>query len=318
MTTFLSKLNLPLGDDFSNLKDFFSHAYVYAAQRVYQDDPSVSNGSNSIDSMSQGISANSLTENIFPQNIKAAGALYYIYELGDHLRIFRMTNMLLLMWAQGRLDLPQNSEAASLLYEYYKLREDRLSYEERGMIYRQALNLGNASLLGKMVPNEDFTVLWQQLLTETTDYIQKVEAHQDFDNLVSPAGIFEATRNLQRNLSDHMVGRLLQDTQEMYAQLQQCIRILSHEDVVERVAGGRLNNMWGGIENLSEQEFGITPNTDALRTLAVEGHKIFQWIAAFKGYSDQSQFDAESLEFRDFLNAVEAYIIANEQLDGGA
>ena len=319
MITFLSELNLPLGADFSNVKDFFSHAYLYAARQVYKEDTSTGNGSNVVGEMNRNLSAIPLTglstAGVVPQNILSAGALYYIYELGSRLGMFRMTDMLVLMWAQGRLDLEGGSEAGALLYEYYKQRDSRLSYEERRMVYRQALNLGNADLLNHMVPNEAFTVLWQQLLAEGMDYIKETEREEALNSLVSPAGIFQVTQDLQRNLSDHMGGKLREDTLELYAQLQECVRILSHREIVQRLAGASHNNMWGVIDNLSRQEFGITPNISASRTVAVEGHKIFQWIADYRGNSNQGQIDTENLELGRLLSAIEAYVVAEAQLD---
>lgn len=250
-------------------------------------------------------------KSVNPDNIKAAGALDYIYELADHLGVFRITDALVLMWAQGRLELPQGSEAASKLYRYYKLRDSRLSQEERAMVYKSVLNKGEGTLLSRMVPNTDFTRLWQQLMNEVVDYIQRSERHHDLDNLVSKSGIYQATRNLQYNLTFNMVGKPLNDVHEMYAQLQECISILGNDAITSRLSGGKQKNMWSVIESISRQEFGTAPNISAFRTVAVDGNKIFKWVADFTPNAE-----TDDIAFRSFINSAGAYILATDQLSG--
>lgn len=333
MALFLKSLSLdpniltatePTGEGAPVLDELFGPAYIHAKNLLAEDHDPVRNifSSRNIDDWDFSVQTFEELEEqgITPSNIKAAGALYYIYELGDRLGVFRLTDMLVLMWAQGRLDLDRSSTVTDQLYRYYKFRDDRISPEERAMVYRMTLNKGSGNLLSRMIPNEDFTHLWQQLMSEVVDYIQKSERHQTHQNLVSQYGIFQATRNLQYNLTTHMVGKPLMDTQEMYAQIQECFAILKHQDITRRLAGGSHSNMWGVIENLSRQEFGHVPNISASRTVAVEGNKIFQWISDFKNPDSRTYLTGsspESFEFRNFLNAAEAFILAQGQLEQG-
>jgi len=330
MLKFLNQLNLQnsvlgaMNGQSPLLDEFFGPAYIYAAGELSSEKDPIKNvfSSNGLGKWNFQVDYFEQLEEqgIDTENILAAGALDYIYELGDRLGVFRMTDMLVLMWAQGRLDLSQQSRASDLLYRYYKLREDRMSPEERAMVYKQVLNKGNANLLSRMMPNEDFTMLWQQLMSESVDYIQKSERHQDFNNLVSKSGIFQATRNLQYNLTANMVGKPLRDVHEMYAQLQQCIAILSEPDITARLAGGSHNNMWGVIEKLSREEFGVAPNIAASRTAAVEGNKIFKWIGNFQKNLPVSRNGLGGIDeetFQRFLQSAEAYILAQGQLDEG-
>lgn len=257
------------------------------------------------------------------ENILASGALDYIYELGDNMGIFRVTDALVLMWAQGRLELTQSAfagaqsngnrdgEAASKLYRYYKLRDNRLSFEERAMIYKQVLNKGQGQLLRGVMANKDFSRLWQQMMSEVVDFISKNERHYSYNNLVSRSSLYQSTRNLQHNLTYSMVGKPLNDVHELYAQLQECIEILSHPEIIDQMAGGGLKNMWTVVDKISRQELGSAPNISALRTAAVEGNKVFNWIGNF----NESQVDNQA--FMTFLNAAEAYIIAKGQSEEG-
>ena len=235
-------------------------------------------------------------------NILGAGALDYVRELGENLGIFRCVDTLVLMWAQGSLSLSSNA-SSSKLYRYYKLRDNRLSFDERSMIYKQILNKGNGRMLSRMSANVEFSHLWQQLMNNSVNYIQKSEGLNNND-LVSRSRIHQATLNLQQNLSSHMVGKPLNDVHELYSQLQEAIEILTDEEVVAHFATGSDRNMWKVIENISRKEIGFVPNTTAIKTVAVEGNKIFNWIANFTS-SSVSQ-DA----FTMVLNSAEAYIIS--------
>jgi hypothetical protein len=235
-------------------------------------------------------------------HILGAGALDYVRELGENLGIFRCVDTLVLMWAQGSLSLSSNA-SSSKLYRYYKLRDNRLSFDERNMIYKQILNKGNGRMLSRMSANVEFTHLWQQLMNNSVNYIQKSEGLNNND-LVSRSRIYQATLNLQQNLSSHMVGKPLNDVHELYSQLQEAIEILTDEEVTAHFATGSDRNMWKVIENISRNEMGFVPNTTAIKTVAVEGNKMFNWIANFTS-SSVSQ-DA----FTMFLNSAEAYIIS--------
>ena len=239
---------------------------------------------------------------VVKNNILGAGALDYVRELGENLGIFRCVDTLVLMWAQGSLSLSSN-DSSSKLYRYYKLRDNRLSFDERNMIYKQILNKGNGRMLSRMSANVEFSHLWQQLMNNSVNYIQKSEGLNNND-LVSRSRIHQATLNLQQNLSSHMVGKPLNDVHELYSQLQEAIEILTDEEVTAHFATGSDRNMWKVIENISRKEMGFVPNTTAIKTVAVEGNKIFNWIANFTS-SSVSQ-DA----FTMFLNSAEAYIIS--------
>lgn len=244
-------------------------------------------------------------QGISRDNILAAGALDYVRELGDNLGIFRCVDTLVLMWAQGSLDLA-SQESSSKLYRYYKLRENRLSFEERSMIYRQVINKGSSRLLSRMVPNKEFSQLWERLMNNVVDYIQKSEALNN-NQLVSRSRIYQATSNLQHNLTSHMVGKPLSDVHELYSQMQEAIEILTDPDVMDHFVRGSDRNLWSVVEQISRNEMQFIPNTSAIRAVAVEGNKIFRWIADF----DASNVSEDA--FTQFLHSAESYIISQSE-----
>lgn len=239
---------------------------------------------------------------MIPENIKAAGVLDYLYYIGECMQVFNVTNALVLRWASGMLDIPEGKTAAAL-YRFHKLRNERNTSEERAMLYKRVLNKGNGRVLSNMVVNQSFPGLWYQLMQEVTDYIDKTEGSRWGAGWVSRAPLYQATKNLQYNLSEHMTGMAHVQVTEDYANLQEALDILKSPEILGDF-GGRRKNVWSVIEQIAKQDLGKTVPTANLRSLAVEGNKIFQWIATFEEGGVQE--DA----FTSFLGAAEAWIIS--------
>jgi hypothetical protein len=236
-------------------------------------------------------------------NILAAGALDYVYVLGEHLGVFRLADALVLRWAAGALDVAQGPTAGRL-YRYWKLREERSSPEERAMLYKRVFDRGDAQLLGGMVVNEHFPTLWGDLMTEVAKYIEKSEGSSLSESFVSRMPVYQATRQLQFNLTEHMTGMAHMQVTEMYAHLREAMDLLSSPEILDQYASGRRRSVWTVIERASKDEFGTAPNIAGLRTLAVDGNRIFKWIAEF----DQGAVRSE--DFRAFVDAAESWILA--------
>jgi hypothetical protein len=242
-------------------------------------------------------------QGIKPDNIKAAGALDYVYQVGEIMRCFDVANALVLRWEGGRLDIPSGTTATAL-YRFYKLRDQRNTPEERAMLYRRVLNRGNGKILSSMAVNEAFPSFWHQLMTEITEYIRKSERSSS----ISRASIFQAAKNLQYNLSEHMNGMAHIQVTEDYAHLKEALEILNSPEVIENF-GGRRKSGWSVIEQVAKEDLGIVLSTSNIRTLAVEGNKIFQWLANF----DEGKVKED--EFQQLLQSAEAWIIAQASIE---
>jgi len=242
---------------------------------------------------------------IVAENILAAGGVDYIYELGERLGIFRLVDAVVLNWSSGAIDVVEGP-AAGKLYNYWKRRDDRCTPEERGMLYRRVLNRGQAQVLSRMVVNEHFTKLWHNLMNEVVEYIDKSERVDDGISETSPVsrrGIYQATRELQYNLTEYCTGMAHMKARELYAQLMAGVGILSDPDIMAHYGGTRRKSMWTVIEQLSKAEFNTSPNVGAHRTLAVDGNKIFQWLANF------NEGTVTHDPFLEFVWAAESYIL---------
>ncbi|MEL6440782.1 MAG: hypothetical protein AAFQ80_16190 [Cyanobacteria bacterium J06621_8] len=245
-------------------------------------------------------------QGITAANIKAAGALDYIYYIGEEMRVFDVANALVLRWASGALDIPEG-EVAAALYRFHKLRDDRSTPEERAMLYKRVLNRGDGRLLSNMMPNEAFPRYWHALMVEVTQFVSKREGIRRGDNQPSRSQLYQAIRNLQYNLTEYMTGMAHLQVTEDYAHLQEAIALLKMEDIINHF-GGRRRSIWDVIERVAKQDLGITVQTSVTRTLAVEGNRVYQWIADFNESTVREE------EFKAFLKSAEAWIIAKASL----
>lgn len=240
-------------------------------------------------------------QGVLPENIRAAGALDYVWWLGEVLNVYRLADALVLRWAAGMLDI-STPETSSRLYRYWQLRDDRVSAEERGMLYRRVLNRGETEVLSRMVVNEGFEPLWHTLMEKVAEYTElTTDAAREM--AVSRIPIQRATKDLQFNLTENMTGMALLQVTDMYMQLREAFDLLASDEITAQLSMGRRRSAWTTIDRLHREELGSAPDVAGLRTLAVEGNKVFQWIADF----DPARTDADFETFRD---AAEAWIIA--------
>lgn len=247
-------------------------------------------------------------QGVIPSNIKAAGALDYLYYIGEGMRVFDVANALVLRWASGMLDIPEGKTAAAL-YRFHKLRNERNTAAERAMLYKRVLNKGGGKLLSNMVANHAFPMLWHQLMAEVAEYIRKSERGRD--TWVSRSPLYQATKNLQYNITEHMTGMSHVQVTEDYAHLQEALDILRAEEIINHF-GGRRKSLWSVIERVSKEDLGSMVPTAPLRTIAVEGNKVFQWIANY-----ESEGAVRDVDFNTLLSAAESWIISQASMESG-
>jgi hypothetical protein len=248
-------------------------------------------------------------QSIVPEHIRAAGALYYCYMMGEVMGLYHVVDYLTLMWARGSLALSQG-EASTKLYRYYKRRDDRMTSEERAMTWKQVLNLGDAPTLQNVVSNNEFSSLFDSLLREVVEFMTKTENFDSGSGNVSSESIYISVHAMQGNLSAYMVGKPLADVHELYAQLKDCLDILKCDEIRDQLGGGRNKNIWTVISRVLRDHLHRQINVSAAKAAAVEVHKLFDFIARF----DYSRRHYAVL--RDFLRSTEAFILAQEQLSG--
>ncbi|MBL9027051.1 MAG: hypothetical protein JNL21_32950 [Myxococcales bacterium] len=300
--------------------EYFALAYADAQRRSRGEDPidTIRNGGQASWNFEVDQFDTIEAQGILPESIRAAGALDYVWVLGEKMGVFRLVDALVLRWAAGEIDvgepdatkpsLRQSNEIVDRMYRYFKLRDERLSADERGMVFRRVLAKGNSKLLSRMVPNEHFPRLWGTLMNEFVAYIRKLEDSYGDEGLVSTTPIYEATQQLQVNLSEHMTGMALMQTREMYFHLKEAMAILAHPAIVGSVVGGRRQSVWAVLETLAREELGTTLNVAALRNEAVYGNTVFRWVAGF----DKSTVSTQA--FREARAAAEGYILAQAAL----
>ncbi len=295
--------------------EYFAMAYEYAAASAGGDDDPLTSAQTGTSAGAWDFTVDTFDDveeqGIVRENIMAAGAIDYIYELGERMGIFKLADALILNWSSGAIDVVEG-EAADMLYKYWKVRELRSSPEDRGMLYKRVLNKGDANILSRMVANEHFGRLWHNLMSEVADYIkrtEKIEDGREESSPVSRSRIYQATRELQYNLTEYCTGMAHKQAHEIYKQLEKAIEILSHEDIMTHFGGRHRKSLWTVIEKMSKAEFETSPNIGAIRSLAVDGNKTFQWIAHF----DKTTTTPD--QFEEFLEGAEAYILNMATVD---
>ncbi len=240
-------------------------------------------------------------QGVVAQNILAAGALDYVYNLGERLGIFKLADALVLRWAAGAFDAEPGKPSADL-YRYWKLRSERINGEERAMMYRRILAKGEGNLLSGMVENTALPELWGALMEKATDFIRRSEENASSERTVSRQPIYQATKQLQYNLTEHATGMAHMQITEMYHHLLEAKQVLEH--AISYFSTGSRKSLWTVIERASREWFDEAPNISAIRSAAIDGNRVFQWIAAF----DQSSVTDE--QFQVFLESSEAWILA--------
>jgi hypothetical protein len=240
-------------------------------------------------------------QGVVPQNILAAGALDYVYNLGERLGMFKLADALVLRWASGAFDAEPGTPSADL-YRYWKLRSERISPEERAMMYRRILSKGDGNLLSGMVENTEFPTLWGVLMEKATDFMRRSEENASFERTVSRTPIYQATKQVQYNLTESATGMAHMQITEMYHHLLEAKQVLEH--AINYFSTGSRKSLWTVIERASREWFDEAPNISAIRSSAIDGNRVFQWIANF----DQASVSDE--QFQAFLDASEAWILA--------
>lgn len=144
-------------------------------------------------------------------------------------------------------------------------------------------------------------------MAEVAEYIRKSEESDGYGN-ISRAPIYQAVKELQYDLTEFMTGMAHLQVTEMYAHLKEALEILSAEDIVDHFGGYR-KTMWRVLERVAKEDLGLALNVSPVRTLAVEGNKVFQYIANFNQETDPEE------AFRYFLSAAEAWIIAQAMVE---
>ena len=317
MIRYLMDLNFSLtGVTVANINkghydEYFALAYNHALKTVKGGDDPIDAFRSKSDTKEWDFSVDEFEtveeQGVIPERILAAGALDYIYELGDNLGIFKLTDFLVLNWVSGNVDIGEG-EVVNKLYRHLKLKDERSSEEERAMLYKRVLNKGEGKVLDKMVVNDDFSGLWNKLMEEVVKYIEKIEGRAGDVEIISKQPVYQAIKEIQYNTTANVTGMAPIMTREIYAHLKDCFDILNDKDIISQLATGSRKNMWVVIETLAKQELKIAPNVSAFRTVAVKGNQIFRFIADFNGVAVSED------RFQEFREAVEAYIIAQSQI----
>lgn len=254
---------------------------------------------------------------IIRENIVCASQLYYVMVLGDELGIFNIINHIATKkLPSGNMDIRNTATLKDLqLYIFNENFKDLRTGEifkrtvpaERSMFYKQVYNSGDGGNMEGMSVNTDFYMHWSILMKECADYIQKQE---ESENVLSRQKIVQAMEDIQYNLSTFCTGMVKVATPVMYKEMDFVIeRFLKNEEITRQITMGNSISLWKVIEKMLFEMQGEVPNVSALRNKAIFGHKILSSCA-----ENASSLVADDEKFGELLSVVEAFIIAESQL----
>jgi hypothetical protein len=214
---------------------------------------------------------------LIPENIRSCADLYYVHVF-DRLGVYRAVDALSIRFFD-HLNLGL-SETAHRLYAYIKRRGDRIPAEDRR---RLTTNLFEGDGEG----HGPFKLLMGQMVESLIEYMRVRDAGELIVGSPSRpslsgrrSAVLRAAENLQRYLSRAGGGMAIFLSRESGRQLVDCFQILESQELRAYYGGDFTEGMWGVIEQLVEEVDGRPgPPADRMRTMAVHGRKVIQWLA---------------------------------------
>lgn len=295
-----------------NMESYMSLAWVHALQVASGDNDPISQvyGQGLISNWSYNVDLFEAYEpiQIITENIQAAGALFYAYCMDVHLGIFDVAQKLTDLWSNGTLKLSQrHREATTKLYRYDKKLKNRMTREERHVTYKQVFGLGEVSMLGHGVENKEFPNLFDGLLNQVVEFVEKTEGLEHGHQTVSTQSLSQATALLQYNATEHCTGKPLLEVMAFNAWISDCIELIRDPDIGAQITGGS-SHLWGIIDTVHRNHLGGQINVSAAKHVTVEGNKIFQFLSGF------NHARRNNTDFSPLLDSCESYILHYSQL----
>jgi hypothetical protein len=259
------------------------------------------------------------------ENILCAAQLYYVMTLGDELELFNVANQLISRYLPaGLVDIRSRETLQHLqLYMFSDSFRDpknagilykRTQPEERQMLYKQVFSAGDANILEGMAVNNDFMTHWETLMTEVVKYLDKAEKSENPQFFISRQNIMQAVEDVQYNLSTFCTGMAKIGAPVISRELDFVVeKFLQSPEIIRQLAPNGSGSFWKVVERVLRDLRGEIPNVTALRNKATLGHMILSRVADYT----PAMFEDDA-KFSEFISLVEAYIIANSQLEMSA
>lgn len=217
---------------------------------------------------------------LIPENIRTCADLYYIH-MFDRLGVYRVVDAISVRFFD-RLNLGLG-DTARKLYVYIKRRGDRIPAEDRRRITDRIFEGDNDG-------RAPFKLLMGQMVEALIEYGRVRNAGDLLLNAdrmtyngsrgATRSGVNRSIENLQRYLSSAGGGMSVFLSREAGAQLIDAFDILQSPELQSYFGGEYGSGMWSIIEEVgAELEGGPLPPADRMRTLAVHGRKVMQWLA---------------------------------------
>jgi len=213
---------------------------------------------------------------IVADNIRAAQILYFASAL-EEMRLFQVMDRIVDLFTQGMLPIGRGS-AGNSLYQFWKLRAERLSAVERRGFYARVLGVPSGDATTEPMLNREFPDLWLRFLSAVAAYARQPDTGTNprGGTRASQEGVRSTARELAVNLSRHGHGLAGFAAKDLQLEIQQIIQLLSDREI-SSAFGAR--DMWQVIETVAATHLGGAVNTTRHRVRSQSGSVILGWLA---------------------------------------
>jgi hypothetical protein len=214
---------------------------------------------------------------IVPDNIRAAQILYFAATL-EEMRMFQVMDKVVDLFTRGMLAIGRGP-AGNRLYQFWKLRSERLSAAERRGFYARVLGIPSGDAAAEPTANRDFSDLWLRFLSAVSAYARQLDTGANSARGGTPASqadVHRTARALAVNLTHHGHGLAGFAAKDLQLEIQQIIELLSDPEI-QGAFGAR--DMWQVIETVAATYLGGATNIPRHRVRAQNGSTILSWLA---------------------------------------
>ena len=204
---------------------------------------------------------------ISSDNLNAIGAVYFAYQL-EEMRLFEVVERIVDLFQQGLVPLGQGGAVEPLEQVAHRPRDVAAAVRRNAYWRLFGLARGEAP---QGEPNAEFRTLWTHFIVTVAD-----RAARDQRPAAIDAETRAASRALVLNLSTRMRGDLKALAQQVTADVQQAMNIVSDRDV-QRAFGAR--SAWQVIDRINASHLGTPVDIARFRRQANAAQRIFDRLA---------------------------------------
>lgn len=225
-------------------------------------------------------------------NVLRAADLYYCMYVGEEIGVFEVIERIRYRLSRndrtGIINITSRQTLNNLQAYFFDgtfrgkdgTLHRRTTSEDRRKAYLQAFGAGEKTNSDNIYVNTEFGEMWNNLLFEGNDYIDKIRSSQYPELYVSKQGIIQSMEDLQRNLSDSCIGEPTIMSALIHEELDFIIeKFLLDPEISNQVAPGR--GLAGLIQDVMYEAGERPASISNLLQIAAYSHMILKDVAEY-------------------------------------